>query len=580
MDSNELVNKKRNEMSKLQSNAAADFETKKLALFMIITAVVLLAVCWFISDLWFFCISLLFFCIAYVLYRNSLNKQKQMSAKTEEQKEFLDNILQSLQHPLLVFDANDYTILLANSAAYRGVMPSGLKCYEFFHKRTSPCEENEYTCVINEVKRTGKSTILEYTNYDEKGRPYDVEVHGYPVYDENGQLKQVIEYALNIEDRKKTENALKDAKEQAERLLKLVPSGICTVDTNRIVTSVNDRWCEMTGFSHEEIIGKPCTDFAIEPCRVKCGLYANDVKKPVIGRECKIRTKDGRVLIISKNADFLRDADGNIIGGIESFEDMTIAKQNEETQKQLVEELQAVNMELSDFAYIISHDLKAPLRGITTLAEWLVTDYSEKFDDDGKEQMKLLAERVNRMQKMIDGVLQYSRVGRVREEKSSINLNEILPQIIDSIDPPSHIKITIENELPTILFEPTRITQVFQNLLSNAVKYLNKPEGLVRIGSGDEGDYLKFYVADNGQGIEEKYFEKIFQLFQTLSTNKSSESTGVGLTVVKKIVELYGGKIWVESRVGQGSTFYFTVLKNNVGVEKDEKLEADLVGGR
>jgi signal transduction histidine kinase len=131
-------------------------------------------------------------------------------------------------------------------------------------------------------------------------------------------------------------------------------------------------------------------------------------------------------------------------------------------------------------------------------------------------------------------------------------------------------------ELPVIEFERTRITQVFQNLLSNAVKYMDKPEGQVRIGCVGEDRYWKFSVADNGPGIEEKYFKKIFQMFQTLAPRDEHESTGVGLTVAKKIVELYGGRIWVESKVGQGSTFFFTLPKQEMGV-KNEKLEVSAV---
>ncbi len=524
------------------------------------------------------CISILSYGIIYSLQRYNLIRQKEAGAKIDEQEAFLNNVLQSLQYPFFVFDAKDYTVLVTNSAAREGKLPAGLECSGLPSGKGGRCKGPEHTSVLNQVKEKGNPVIIEHSYCNEDGKIQYVEIHAFPIYDKKGNIKQIIEYVLDITERKEAEAALKNAKERVEHLFKIVPSGICTVDKDRIVTSVNDRWCEMTGYSPEEIIGKSCSIFAVEPCQGKCGLYADDVEKPAIGRDCKVRTKDGRTLMTSKNIDYLRDVDGNVVGGIESFEDITSVKKNDEKQTKLVEELQSVNRELKDFAYIISHDLKAPLRGITTLAEWLVTDYSDRFDDDGREQMKLLSERVGRMQKMIDGVLQYSRVGRVREEKSNVNLNELIPQIIDSIAPPANIKITVDNELPKIFFESTRIVQVFQNLLSNAIKYLDKPEGHIRIGSADEENCLKFYVADNGPGIEERYFEKIFQLFQTVSGNKSSESTGVGLTVVKKIVELYGGKIWVESKVGDGSTFYFTIPKDMVGAQTNERLEANLVG--
>jgi two-component system sensor kinase FixL len=234
-------------------------------------------------------------------------------------------------------------------------------------------------------------------------------------------------------------------------------------------------------------------------------------------------------------------------------------------------ELESVNKELNDFAYIVSHDLKAPLRGISTLVNWILTDYADKFDEEGKEQMDLLLSRVERMHNLIDGILQYSRVGRIKEEKTQVSLNELVPDIIDILAPPENIAITIENELPVIECEKTRITQVFQNLLSNAIKYMDKPQGHVRIGCVEEESCWRFSITDNGPGIEDKYFEKIFQMFQTLSTRDENPSSGIGLSTVKKIVEMYGGKVWVESKPGQGSTFLFTLPKQKTAVEHAEQ---------
>jgi len=143
------------------------------------------------------------------------------------------------------------------------------------------------------------------------------------------------------------------------------------------------------------------------------------------------------------------------------------------------------------------------------------------------------------------------------------------------VAPPRNIAITTENQLPVIECEETHIIQVFQNLLSNAVKHIDKAQGQIRIGCVEEDGFWKFSVADNGPGIEEKYFEKIFQIFQTLSPRDDSESTGVGLTIIKKIVELYDGKIWVESTVGEGSTFFFTLPKQEQEIT-DAKLKANI----
>ncbi len=242
-------------------------------------------------------------------------------------------------------------------------------------------------------------------------------------------------------------------------------------------------------------------------------------------------------------------------------------KKIEVGQDKLLKTIEKTNEELKDFAYIISHDLKAPLRGISTLADWIATDYADKLDDDGKEQLKLLTARVNRMHNLIEGVLQYSRVGRIRETQVEVSLNELVTEVIDMICPPENINITVETELPTIVCEKTRIMQVFQNLLSNAVKYIDKPEGKIQIVCTEQNDVWQFSISDNGPGIEPKYFERIFQIFQTLAPKDSFESTGVGLTVAKKIVEMYGGRIWLESVPTEGTTFYFTISKQETEIK-------------
>jgi two-component system sensor kinase FixL len=234
---------------------------------------------------------------------------------------------------------------------------------------------------------------------------------------------------------------------------------------------------------------------------------------------------------------------------------------NVDERETLLKQIESINKEFQDFVYIISHDLKAPLRAIMALTDWISTDYAEKFDADGKEQLKMLTTRVTRMQNLLDGVLQYSRIGRVKEDPTPIDLNQLLPEVIKSLDAPAKIHITVVGPLPVITSEPARIQQVFQYLLSNAVRFMDKPEGFVKVACAEENGFWKFSVADNGPGIAEQHFEKVFRLFQTLQAKDQFESTGVGLTLAKKIVELNGGRIWLTSTVGQGTTFFFTLPK-------------------
>jgi light-regulated signal transduction histidine kinase (bacteriophytochrome) len=258
---------------------------------------------------------------------------------------------------------------------------------------------------------------------------------------------------------------------------------------------------------------------------------------------------------------------------MEQLEQMV--KERTEKQTELLTKIDNINKELKDFASIVSHDLKAPLRGIKSLATWILDDCSDKLGQQGNEQMNLLLGRVERMYNLIDGVLQYSRAGRTEEQIVQVNLNDFVPEAIDMLVPPQNILITIENTMPVIQCAETHVMQLFQNLLSNAIKYMDKPQGQIKIGCVEENGFWKFSITDNGPGIEEKHFEKIFKMFQALSVTEDFKGTGVGLTIAKKIVELYGGNIWVESEIGKGSTFFFTLPKQETGVT-DAKLEANI----
>ncbi len=224
-------------------------------------------------------------------------------------------------------------------------------------------------------------------------------------------------------------------------------------------------------------------------------------------------------------------------------------------------EYAAANQELKEFSYIVSHDLKAPLRAISQLTHWLSEDYSAAFDDDGRQQMALIMQRVKRMDGLIDGVLRYSRIGRVKEKEERLDLNLLVNKVIENLAPPDNIQIILENSLPVVLRDPTRMGQVFQNLIGNAIKFMDKDAGVIKVSCVDEGELWKFRVADNGPGIDKRYHDKIFQIFQTLKARDEHESTGIGLTLVKKIITLFGGSIQVESERGKGSAFIFTLPK-------------------
>jgi len=338
---------------------------------------------------------------------------------------------------------------------------------------------------------------------------------------------------------------------------------------------INDKACDFLGYTREELLNMTVKD--IDESIADDAYWTKRAKeireKGYMIFESVHKRKDGTTFPVEVNVKLIEQEKNSYVVAV--VRDITQRKLAEEKQAELLEKVESINKELKDFAYIVSHDLKAPLRGIKTLSDWITTDYSDKLDEQGKQQIDLLGSRVDRMHNLIDGVLDYSRVGRVKEKRVQVNLNDLVPGIIDAIAPPKNITIKIENELPVVECGQTRIMQVFQNLLSNAVKYMDKPKGRIKVGCVEENGFWKFSVADNGPGIEEKDFERIFQMFQTLVPRDEVEGTGVGLTVVKKIIEMYGGKIWVESKPEQGSTFFFTLPKQKMGV-KNAKLETNI----
>jgi signal transduction histidine kinase len=223
-------------------------------------------------------------------------------------------------------------------------------------------------------------------------------------------------------------------------------------------------------------------------------------------------------------------------------------------------ELARSNRDLDQFAHVVSHDLKAPLRGIASLATWVADDCGDALSGESREHLSLLEQRAKRMSQMIDGVLTYSRVGRTQEVPERVDSRAVLEEVIDLLDPPPDVRVRLEGRLPVVRFERTQLLQVFQNLIGNAVVHLGKPSGVVVVSCRERAGEFEFSVRDDGVGIPEQQFERIFKLFQAL--NPEREGTGVGLAIVKKIVEMHGGSVSVESTVGAGTTFRISIPKD------------------
>lgn len=360
----------------------------------------------------------------------------------------------------------------------------------------------------------------------------------------------------------------RERRESEERLRAVVETavdGIITIDSSGRIESFNPAAARLFGYKDAEVIGRNVSMLMPEPDRSQhdgyLRRYLDTGERHIIGvgREVTAQRRDGKLVPISLAVSEMHLGARRVFTGI--LHDLTQRKRAEARQAELIEDLQVVNEELKNFAYVVSHDLKAPLRGIGSLSDWLVSDYADKLDDQGREYLALMKNRVSRMDALIDGILEYSRVGRINETRVAVDLNALVEETAHLLAPPAEVTISVEGTLPTVIGERTRLQQVFQNLISNAIKHRDKPEVLIRIASADAGNAWRLSVSDNGPGIEVRHHERIFQLFQILTPRDQKESTGVGLALVKKIIELYGGRVWLESKPGEGSTFFFTLPK-------------------
>jgi signal transduction histidine kinase len=217
--------------------------------------------------------------------------------------------------------------------------------------------------------------------------------------------------------------------------------------------------------------------------------------------------------------------------------------------------LKKTNQELDQFAYIVSHDLKAPLRAFSSVITWLEEDLGEQVSEEILQHFSTLKSRISRMEGLINGLLEYSRIGRQKFEKEQVNLNLILNELKENYLSDPKQKIYIQPGFPVVFGQKIRIRQVFQNLLDNAVKYGNSENNVIEVNWEDAGDFYHFTVKDNGPGIDKEFHEKIFVIFQTLQPRDTIESTGIGLAIVKKIVEENNGSVAVESEPGKGTSF-------------------------
>lgn len=411
-----------------------------------------------------------------------------------------------------------------------------------------------------------------------------------PLKNEQGRVYRLIGTSLNISDRKQIESELEQEKIFIQTVLDHLSDGIVACDATGTLALFNqasldffavpqeplppERWAEHYNLYDAE--GERLLEQSEIP------LFRAFSGESFVNVELMTKPPEAEPRHLLTNGSPIIDARGKKIGAVVAVRDITQRKQAERALAQLnneleervsrrTEQLEQVNtlllaatttleernQELDRFAYVASHDLKAPLRAIANLSTWIQEDLEHKLDEDSRYNMNLLRDRVHRLESSIDGLLAYSRVGRAVYQPESISVGEMLAEIIDLLDPPASCSVIIRSPMPTLVTQVVPLQQVFNNLIGNAILHSDRASCQIIISARELKAHYEFSVSDNGKGIDPQYHERIFTIFQTLEPERR-KSTGIGLSIVKKAVESQGGTISVISTPNLGTTFKFT----------------------
>lgn len=349
------------------------------------------------------------------------------------------------------------------------------------------------------------------------------------------------------------------SKEYFENIIGSMGEALFVLNPDGVIEQVNYACQRLLGYPPDQIRGRHINDFVDEPDFFQ--KFQRDYSREIetlSDRETMLKTRDGTTIPVSMTCSRLTQRDGTATGTVLVATDIRERLRAQKIVENKNRELEKINNQLDQFAYVVSHDLKAPLRAITNLSSWIEEDLDEHLEGETRQQMNLLRGRVQRMEALINGILEYSRIGRIEAKIKTVDINEMLTEIIDGMPVPDGFTITVHGEMPTLKTAAVPLSQVFANLISNAIKYRRCDDGHIDIRVADLGDSYQFSVSDDGPGIDPRFHEKVFMIFQTLEARDVIDSTGVGLSLVKKIVEDQGGAIELESAEGQGATFRFT----------------------
>jgi len=384
---------------------------------------------------------------------------------------------------------------------------------------------------------------------------------------------------VDITEYKRMEEALRDSEEKLRKMFEAVTDGISVIDLKGHITDVNQRAVEMHGFSSkDELRGKSAFELVAprDHERIAADMKRAVTQEAIRGVEYTLLRADGSEFPGELSTSVLKDASDNVVSHITIVRDITERKRAEEERKALLQDitesnrrLEAANKELQDFVYVASHDLREPLRKISSFGTLLQDSLEGKLDEDQQENFEFMIDGAQRMQAMIDDLLTYSRLTTRAKPPQQVDLNKVIEDLkkleLATLLDETRGTIHIPEPLPPVRADLSQVNQLFQNLIGNGLKFHKEgipPEIIIR-AHGVENKMIRIEVEDNGIGIDEKYHGQLFVMFKRLHSRAEYEGTGIGLAICKKIVERHGGTIGVKSTLGEGSTFWFTLPRGS-----------------
>lgn len=500
-----------------------------------------------------------------------------------------DHILNSLQDTVMGIGLDGKIMFANNAVVIYGYEPQEL-CNCDFIQLLPIGKKQEFESVLESVLFKEPVTPFETKRLTKAGEAIKISVLYSPIYDEQGKIKGISSMERKLSQHSNIE---KKAEIKFKGLLESAPDAMVIVNDAGVVELVNAQTEVVFGYSKKELIGQRVE--MLIPDKYKS--HASHRKRFFInpktrgmgsGMELLGKRKNGEEFPVEISLSPLKTSEGLLVSAAirdiserKKLENMLkmanqdlelkvrqrteeISKYAEDLKKEIIErktaqnKIEQTNQELREFAYIISHDLKSPLRTFGSLSELLIIEYKDKLDAEGRIMLTAIKQRAVHMEKLIDSILHYSRIGSVEIKKETVDVHQLLREVINHLEVPSAFSIDIEGDFPVLYIEKMPLFQVFQNLIQNSIKYNDKPEGHISIGVTREKGQFKFNVSDNGKGIPEEHYEGVFHVFRTLNPG-SQNSTGIGLSIVRKIINMYGGKIWIKSKVEKYTTFYFTL---------------------